>query len=127
MRLRFALALICGVALSGGGLRAQEFQIVKVPSLTGTPVDQLKPKTIVFTDHRGDELFDKNSGFVRFEDWTRAMPVQKQFLGLYPGYKEAVVTRSVDGSMKTYQDKLQMYIADARFLVSKPAASIDLS
>jgi hypothetical protein len=127
MRLRLLLLLLSVLALPGAGAQAQEFQVVKVPSIGSTPVDQLKPKTIVFNDHREDELVDKNTGFVRFEDWARQMPVQKQFLSLYPNYTEAVVTRNVDGSSKTYRDKLQMYVAEARFLLSKPASSLDLS
>src|SRR6185503_15371883 len=87
----------------------------------------LKARTVVFNDHREDELFERGTGFVKFEDWARALPVQKQFLSLYPGYVETTTTKSVDGQAKTYKDRLHMYIAEARFLLQKPASSLNLS
>ena len=113
----FSLAATCGAS-------AQEFQIVKVPSAVAAPIKDLKPKTIFFSDHRNA---DGSGGFVKFEDWGRTIPVEKQFLSLYPAFTEAMVTRAVDGVTKTYKDKLQVYIAEARFSLDKPAAAIDLS
>ena len=56
---------------------AQDFQIVKVASVAGAAIDELKPKTIFFNDHRVDETSDKGA-FIRFDEWTRTKPVQKQ-------------------------------------------------
>ncbi len=114
------------VAASVCGAQAQEFQIVKVPSVTGLPLDQLKPKTIVFNDYRDADISEGASGFIRFEDWGRRMPAQKQFLSLYPNYTEGTTTRTVEGMQTVTKDRLQLYVAEARFLVSRPAASIDL-
>lgn len=126
MAIRLTLALL-GSALLICGAQAQEFQVVKAKSLASVPVEQLKPKTVVFDDHREDELFERGTGFVKFEDWARALPVQKQFLGLYPDYVETTTTKSVDGQAKTYKDRLHMYVAEARFLLQKPAASLNLT
>lgn len=106
--------------------QAQEFQIAKVPSVTGYPLDQLKPQIIIFNDYRDAEISEGTSGFIRFEDWSRRMPAQKQFLSLYPAYAETMVTRTVEGMTNTYKDRLSLYVAEARFLTPKPAASIDL-
>lgn len=127
MGIRRAIALFFGSAVLICGAQAQEFQVVKANTLASVPVEQLKPKTVIFNDHREDELFERGTGFVKFDDWARALPVQKQFLSLYPGYVETTTTRSVDGQAKTYKDRLHMYVAEARFLLQKPATSLNLT
>src|SRR6476661_104135 len=124
--MRRSLLLLVAIAAFTGGAQAQEFEIVKVPSVTGFPLDQLKPKTIIFNDYRDAEISEGASGFIRFEDWGRRMPAQRQFLSLYPSYAEGMTTRLIEGMETTTKDRLQLYVAEARFLVSKPAASIDL-
>jgi hypothetical protein len=123
--MRRTSALLLVLAASVGGAHAQEFQIVKVASVAGSAVDQLKPKTIFFNDHRVDETSDKGA-FIRFDEWARTKPVQKQFLSLFPNYSEGMIHRVVDGSKKETKDELQMYITEARFKLSRPAESIDL-
>lgn len=124
--MRRSLFLLLALAASVYGAQAQEFEVVKVPSVAGFPLDQLKPRTIVFNDYRDAEISEGASGFIRFEDWGRRMPAQKQFLSLYPSYAESMVTRTIEGMQTTYKDRLQLYVAEARFLISRPAASIDL-
>ena len=104
---------------------AQEFQIVKVASVAGSTIDSLKPKTIVFNDHRVDETSDKGA-FIRYEEWSRTKPLERQFLSLYPKFSEGTIHRVVDGAKKEMKDELQMYVTEARFKLSRPAASIDL-
>ena len=124
--MRRSLLLFLALAASVCSAQAQEFQIVKVPSVSGFPLDQLKAQTIIFNDYRDAEISEGASGFIRFEDWGRRMPAQKQFLSLYPTYAEGMTTRTVEGMQTTTKDRLQLYVAEARFLVSRPAASIDL-
>jgi hypothetical protein len=119
-----AFAFVLAASLAGAG--AQEFQIVKVASVAGSAVDNLKSKTIFFNDHRVDETSDKGA-FVKFDEWSRTKPIQRQFLSLFPSYSEGTIHRIVDGSKKETKDELQMYITEARFKLSRPAASIDLS
>lgn len=126
MKILQAIAVVFGSAVLICGAQAQEFQVVKATSLASVPVDQLKPRTVIFNDHREDELFERGSGFVKFEDWGRVLPLQKQFLSLYPSFVETVTTKTVDGQSKTYKDRLHMYIAEARFLLTKPASSLNL-
>jgi hypothetical protein len=127
MGIRQTIAVLFGSAVLICSAQAQEFQVVKAKALADVSVDQLKPKTVIFNDHREDELFERGTGFVKFDDWGRVLPVQKQFLSLYPGYVETSTTKTVDGQAKTYKDRLHMYIAEARFLVSKPANALNLA
>ena len=126
MWMRHTIAVLVGIAASVCSAEAQEFQVVKAPSVIRFPIDQVKPRTIIFNDYRDAEISELGSGFIGFEDWARAMPVQKQFLSLYPGYSEGMTTKTVEGMTTTYKDRLQLYVAEARFLVPKPAASVDL-
>lgn len=123
MWMRQATIALLGLAASVYGAHAQEFQVVKATAVTAAPLSQLKPKTIMFSD----DAPGGGAGFVRFEDWGRLAGVQKQLLSLYPTFTEATVTRSVDGAMKTYKDKLQVYVAESRFQIDKAPESIDLS
>jgi hypothetical protein len=53
--------------------------------------------------------------------------VHKQALSLYPAYAEPTINVTVHGITKPYKEKLHMYVAEARFVVGKPPASIDLA
>ncbi len=95
---------LVAIAASAGAAQAQEFEVVKVPSVVNAPVDQLKPQTIIFNDHREDPLFESGSGFIRFEEWGKSLPVQKQFLSLFPNFTEGMTTKTVEGMSTTYKD-----------------------
>ena len=124
MRHVTAFAFVLAASVVGAG--AQEFQVVKVASVAGSTVDTLKTKTIILNDHRVDETSDKGA-FIRFDEWSRTKPVQRQFLSLFPTFSEGTIHRIVDGAKKEGKDELQMYITEARFKLSRPAASIDLA
>ena len=104
---------------------AQDYQIVRVASVAGATIDGLKPKTIFFTDHRADETSDKGA-FIRFEEWSRSRPSEAKLLNLFPSFKEGMVHKVIDGTRKEVKDELQMYVTEARFMLSRPAASADL-
>jgi hypothetical protein len=114
------LALLL-VAMAPAG--AQEFRIEEMTELGA----KLKPGTIAFTDHRNDELTDPKSGLIRFADWARAKPLQKQVLSLFPGYDEPTVDITVNGTTKSHKKKLHMYVAEARFELARAPGSIDLA
>jgi hypothetical protein len=124
-RVLVAVALSCGLAT--GSLEAQEFRIEEVSSVSDVAPDELKPGTIVFSDHREDELTESGTGLIRFEDWVRERPVQRQFLSLFPTYTEPTIKVSVHGIERSYTEKLHMYVVEARFLIGKPPGSIDLA
>src|SRR6266567_200491 len=115
------LVLTTTVALAASA----DYQIVKVTSVAGATIDTLKPRTIFFTDHRTDENSDKGA-FIRFDDWSRSRPVEYKFLNIFPGFKEGMVHKIIDGSKKEVKDELQMYVTEARFMLSRPAESVDL-
>ena len=104
---------------------SQDYQIVKVASVAGATIDTLKPRTIFFTDHRTDETSDKGA-FIRFDDWSRSRPVEYKFLNLFPNFKEGMVHKIIDGSKKEVKDELQMYVTEARFMLSRPADTVNL-
>ena len=111
---------------SAGAASAQEFRLKEVAAVTAVAPAEIAPRTIIFSDHKGDELADPGTGLVRFEDWERARPLQKQLLALHPAYVEPTVNVTLNGVTKPYKKKLHMYVAEARFVLPKAAASIDL-
>jgi hypothetical protein len=107
--------------------KAPEFRLEEVASLADMPIGQLKPKTIVFADRPPENLTDPGTGFMRYEDWAKARPLEQQFLSLYPGYTEPNTDIVVDGVKKRYKEKLHMYVAAARFVLSRQPQSVDLA
>jgi len=129
MRLRSlgAVALMVGLASFATGAAAQDFEIVETPSVTQLPVEQLKPRAIAFADKPSDDLVDPAVGFISYETWAKARPLQAQLLGLYPGYSEPNVEIIVDGTRRRYRERLHMYVAEARFVISRPSGSLKLA
>jgi hypothetical protein len=116
------------MAIAGfaAGADAQEFRIEEVPAVTTLAIDKLKPGVIAFSDHHNDELVDPGTGgLTKFADWSRARPLQKQLLSLYPAYEEPTLKHTSGGMTRMRKSRLHMYVAEARFLVGKP--SIDLT
>jgi hypothetical protein len=126
MQTRGAIILFVGLAAFPCSASSQEFRVEEVASVTAVAVAALKPRTIVFSDHRNDELADPSSRLIRFEDWGRVRSLQKEFLSLYPSYAEPAVSITTNGVTKALTQKLHMYIAEARFVLAKPPASINL-
>src|SRR4051812_24052615 len=91
------LGVLATLFVSSGALKAQEFKIDEVQSVTAVAPAKLKPRTILFSDHRDDKLADGGTGLIRFEDWARERPLQKQLLSPYPDYVEPIIKVSVHG------------------------------
>jgi hypothetical protein len=109
------------------GATAQEFELVETPSVTQVPTAQLKPRSIVFSDQPGEGLLDPAVGFISYEVWAKAKPAQAQFLGLYPGYSEPNFDIIVDGQRRRHRERLHMYVAEARFVIGRAPASLNLA
>jgi hypothetical protein len=107
--------------------KTQEFRVDDVASLADLPIGQLKPRSIAFADHPPENLVDPGTGFMRYQDWAKARPLEQQFLGLYPGYSEPNTDLVVDGVKKRFSEKLHMYVAAARFVLARQPASLDLA
>jgi hypothetical protein len=127
MNLRFWVVLLTGVSACAADGRTQEFKLSDVAALADVKIDQLKPRTIVFADRPGEQLADPDSGLIRFEDWARQRPLQKQMLSLYPDYAEPLVEVTVDGVMRKRIEKLQMYVAEARVALDRAPETLDLA
>jgi hypothetical protein len=121
-----ARSIVALFALAAAGpLAAQEFRLQEVPSAAATAPAQVAPRTIVFSDHKGDEFADPATGLIRFEDWERARPLQKRLLALHPAYVEPTVNVTINGVTKPYKKKLHMYVAEARFVLAKPPGAVN--
>lgn len=116
------LAICCGIAPAG----AANFALVDAPNAAGLDPSRLAPRTIVFFDQPGPGLNDSDSGLMRFEDWERARPVQKELLALYPSYTEPVLETRLAGLTRKVREKLNIYVAQARLLLDRPPAAVDL-
>ncbi len=121
---RAALAAMAFVAASAAA--ADEFRIKEVNAPAKLDVASLQPGTIYFSDRRSDGSGD-GTGLVRFEDWIRAKPQESRILSLYPGYREPVVKVTAHGVTKSIQRKLHMFVAEARFMISRPVRTADLA
>src|SRR3979409_2028150 len=108
-------------------IKSQEFRVEDVGALGDLQIGQLKPKIVAFADRPPEKLIDPGTGFMRYEDWAKARPLEQQFLGLYPGYAEPNADIVVDGAKKRFKEKLHMYVAAARFVLSRPPGSLDLA
>jgi len=121
-------AIVLAAVLASASLaHGQEFRIEEVAAVAASDLAQLKPRTVIFSDHHKDEIADPGTGLMRFEDWARAQLVQKQFLSLYPSYAEPTVNVTVNGVTKPHKLKLHMFVAEARFVLGRPAGSIELA
>ncbi len=125
MLMRNVTVALLSLAVSAGAATAQNFEIVRVASVSGAAVGQLKTHTILFNDQRTDEKTDAGA-FMRFNEWAQSKPLQKQYLALFPGFTEGTIQRVVDGFKKEVKDELQVYVTEARFILSKPASAVDL-
>jgi hypothetical protein len=103
---------------------AEEFRLKETDAPAKLSVAALQPGIIYFSDRRSEGAGD-GTGLVHFEDWVRKRPQESRILSLYPGYREPVVKVTAHGVTKTIQRKLQMFVAEARFMISRPAGSID--
>jgi hypothetical protein len=124
MRRSIALAGLLG---SLSGACAQDFRIEDSRTAANGDLAQLKAGTILFNDIEGDAGATDN--LIRFADWTRANPIQKQFLALFPSYSEPTVTKAATANHPAgpVSEKLVMYIAQARFVLDRAPGTLDLS
>jgi hypothetical protein len=105
---------------------AQDFRIEDSGAARLADVTQLKPGVIAFSDQWGGDAVDPGGVLIRFEDWATKHPVQKKFLALFPAYVEPTIAKPANGGGPMVE-KLYMYVAQARFVLDRAPATIDLS
>jgi hypothetical protein len=134
MSKRHAIALL--IVLAGSGslffavpAAAQDFQIAEVSAARDVNIADIKPGVIDFSDHTSPGAVDSETALTRFRDWADKHPNEKKFLALFPGYIEPAVDKTTSSAQKPEKvtEKLYMYVAQARFVLDKAPASIDLS
>jgi len=126
------LALFAGMLINADCLipiaRAQDFRIDDVNSARKADVTRLPAQTIEFSDRTSAGGIDGETALMPFAAWASAHPAEKKFLALFAGYVEPLVTDDADkAAAKPYTEKLYMYVAQARFMLPKPPAAIDLA
>jgi hypothetical protein len=126
MWIRHAIAL---VALLGAlsSARAEEFRIEDAGSPPNWDVATLKPGTIAFSDGAANASGAAN--LITFTEWGRTLPAQRKFLSLYPAYAEPTITKaaSADTPAGPVLEKLDMYVAQARFVLNRASGSLNLA
>jgi hypothetical protein len=120
-------ALLAGLAGFAASAPAAEFKLEEVLLHAEGPAGELKPGTITFSDRPGEGLIDASTGFITYEDWAKARPVHRQFLSLYPGYNEPNTHFIINGVRRRFRERLHMYVAEARFVLSRPPESFNLA
>jgi hypothetical protein len=118
MRFLPAALLIAALAANPANA-ADDFRIEPVTSLASVPVAQLKPRSIVFAETRLGDKADSPAELIPFDEWMRDKPMQRRFLAMLPDFREPLAK---GGGV----EKLQVYVAEARFKVTKPAQAFDL-
>jgi hypothetical protein len=101
-------------------------RIREVPSVSAVDPATIKPGQILFTDHR-DKPSAPENGLIAYLDWQKARPAEAAVLAPYPAYKEPDYTVTVNGVTKPRHETLKIYVAEGRFVVPKPPASIDVA
>jgi hypothetical protein len=122
-----AAGLAAALALAASATLAQELRLEEVASISEITPNKLKPGTIYFTDYRNDKITDAKSGLIRFADWAKEKPLQKQLLSPYAGYEEPNITATIGGKTKTLKRRLHVYVAEARFEITRAPNTIDLT
>jgi hypothetical protein len=117
----FAIAAFAAPAL------AQEYRLQEAPALASVQAAYLKARTIVFADKPAEELIDAGTGFMRFEDWARGKPLQRQFLAPFPSYAEPDLDLAINGVTRRYREKLHMYVGEARVVLPRAAATLNVA
>src|SRR6516162_2149818 len=112
--------------------QVQDFRIDDVSSARQADVTRLTSNAIEFSDHTTAGGIDSETALMPFAAWASSHPTEKKFLALFPGYVEPVIDGdAADGTDKAtekpYTEKLYMYVAQARFVLAKAPAAIDLS
>jgi hypothetical protein len=126
-------ALLAGAVLGAACLvsvaLAQTFRIEDVSSARKIDPARLTPGTIEFSDHTGAGI-NSETALLPFGEWASQYPIEKKFLALFPGYVEPAIggqEPTAELAQKPYTEKLYMYVAQARLVLAKSPASIDLA
>ena len=125
MRIRHALVLV-GVVGFAAGARAEDYRVDEVSSARHADVAQIKPGVIAFSDQTGGGAGQSEKALTAFADWAKDHPDEDKFLALYPGYSEPTIVRADIKNGQPIVEKLNMYVAQARFILDRAPSAVDL-
>ena len=98
-----------------------------VKDVASLPTTGLAPGTILFNDHRVTGSTSPDNGLITYTDWRKARPEEAAALAPYAAYAEPDYPVTINGETKQRHETLKVYVAEGRFVIQKPADSIDLS
>jgi len=124
MRTHGPIACLLALGAFASLAEAGQFTVTDVPSISSAV--EIKSHNIAFTELGHDEATNP-VGLIPFEEWAKTNPEQKKLLSPFPDYVEPTVVKPINGVEKTITEKLLIYVAEARFAVSRPPQSIDLA
>jgi hypothetical protein len=134
MRRVAVLASIAGALLTAQWFYAMaqttEFRINNVGSARKVDATRLAAGAIEFSDHTGAAGGSSESALIPFDEWASRQSTERKFLALFPNYVEPLVNteaNAAETAQKPYVEKLYMYVAQARFVLTKAPSAIDLS
>ena len=119
--------LLVGVLGSASVAGAQDFRIEDVAAARNANVADIKAGTIEFSDRTSPGGIDSETALTHFDEWAGNHPNEKKFLALFPSYTEPTAGKAASGGTTQVTERLYMYVAQARFILDKAPASIDLS
>lgn len=98
-----------------------------VKDVTAMPATGLQSGTVLFNDHRQAGSTNPDNGLIAYNEWRKERPEEAAALAPHPNYVEPNYAITVNGETKQRHETLKIYVAQGRFVVDKPAASIDLA
>ncbi len=130
MWIRPAIAVICLVSAISAAC-AEDFRIEEATTASDWNVAQIKPGTVVFSDRADGAKAADDAALVPFKQWAQSHPLQTKFLAPYPGYSEPIQPKAnqpkANARKSPVTQKLYMYVAQARFILDQPPATIGLA
>jgi hypothetical protein len=122
---RYTIALVALIGMISAA-PAEEFRIDEAGSSPNWDVAAIKPGAIVFSD--GAVNASGTASMLTFTEWGRTLPAQKKYLSLYPSYSEPTITKasSSDTPAGPVLEKLDMYVAHARFVLNRAPGTLNL-
>jgi hypothetical protein len=125
------IAVVMAGLCSASPAAEQDFQIAEVKAARDVGVADIKAGVIYFSDRTSPGAVDSETALSKFGDWADKHPNENKFLALFPGYTEPTVSKTTSGGdtekNAKVTEKLYMYVAQARFVLDRAPASVDLS
>src|SRR5580658_2513068 len=88
-----------------GQFRSMSFVVSAAVDAVGMWATRLRCPSEAARPQRCCVLAQRDTGLIRFEDWERERPLQKQFLNLFPAYVEPTINATRNG-VRGFKEKM---------------------